>query len=121
MKLALVILVFVVLVLLAVILAVVTLANVETVPPRALTRTRMIVIEKRIRDYAAMHHRLPESLSDLPKPPKNRDDSLVDGWGRAIQYTKAGRTVTLLSFGEDGRPGGRNEDADVSAKFTVAE
>ncbi len=116
MKVALVIVVIV-----AVALAVMVFACVENVPPRALTRTRMTVIEKRIRDYAVAHHRLPASLSELPKPAANRDDSIVDGWGRPIQYAKEGQAVTLLSLGKDGRPGGSGEDADIRITFTVSE
>ena len=116
MKIALVALIIVVLA-----LVVIVWACVENVPPQTLTRGRMTLIENRIRDYAAAHHRLPDNLSELPKAADNRDDSIVDGWGRPIQYKKEGHTVTLLSLGKDGRPGGNNQDADINATFTVSE
>jgi len=100
-------------------LAVILFALVENVPPDALTITRMTVIENRIRDYAAVHQRLPDCLSELPKLPGNRDDSVVDGWGRPIEYEKDGDDVMLRSLGKDGRRGGDNQDADLKATFTV--
>lgn len=112
MKIALVILVIIVIA-----LGVVGFAFVEEVPPEALTRTSMTVIEVRIRDYVAAHHRLPDNLSDLPKLIDNRSESIVDGWGRPIQYEEDGQTVTLLSLGKDGRPGGAGLDTDIKATF----
>ena len=95
---------------------------VEKIPPDALTRTRMCGIEYRIRDYYAKERRLPENLSVLPElRDDNRDYSLADGWGRPIQYTIEGRTVSLLSWGKDGRPGGNGQDADITVTFTVSE
>ena len=93
----------------------------ERVPPDALTRTRMNVAEQRIREYASTHRRLPASLSDLPKSPRNRDSNTLDGWRRPIQYTRTGMTVTLLSLGRHGRLGGMGQDADTQVTFVVAE
>jgi hypothetical protein len=104
-----------------VMLVLTVLACVETVPPGDLTRTRMTVIEKRIRDYAAAHHRLPDNLSQLPKPAGNRDDSIVDGWGHPIQYIKVGNKVTLLSLGKDGSAGGSDQDAGIKVTFTISD
>src|SRR4051812_39371640 len=103
--------VFVALVIAVVAIVLLFVLCVETIPPDALTRTNMIVLEKRIRVYADVHKRLPDSLSELPKPTDNRGDCLLDGWGRPIQYIKEGKTLTLLSSGKDGRPG-ENDQAD---------
>lgn len=91
----------------------------EKVPPKALTRTSLILTERRIRTYADEHHRLPGSLSDLPSPERDRDNSLLDGWGRPIRYTCQGHTATLLSLGRDGRAGGLGQDADIETRFAV--
>src|SRR5438552_823405 len=90
-----------ILVIATVALIVMVWACVEKVPAQDLTYTRMTLIEKRIRDYAAAYCRLPDRLSELPKEPGNRDDSIDDGWGRPIQYMKERRSVTLLSLGKD--------------------
>jgi hypothetical protein len=116
MKLALVILVIIVIA-----LAVVVFAFVEEVPPTALTRTCMTVTEGRIHDYAATHHHLPSKLSDLPRLADNRNDSIIDGWGNAIQYEVDGQSVTLLGLGKDGLPGGDGQNADIKSIFIVSE
>lgn len=91
----------------------------EKIPANVMTRNRISMTEYRIHEYAATHHRLPSSLSDLPPLEKNRDSSVADGWGRPIQYTAKDMTVTLLSLGKDGQPGGTGEDADIQVTFTV--
>ena len=93
----------------------------DRVPPVAMTRSLIDVTEQRIRDYAGTYHRLPAVLSDLPKLQANRNSELTDGWGRLLRYTVTGQTVTLLSLGEDGRPGGDGEDADIEVTFSVVE
>lgn len=90
------------------------------ITPQSVTRTRMTMAEQRIRKYVAAHRRLPKRLSDLPPLESDRDGSLADGWGRQIQYTKEGQTVTLLSLGKDGHPGGIGDDVDIRVTFAVA-
>ena len=85
-------------------------------PPDLDTRNVLAGLKRRICDYVATNHRFPNGLSDLPQL-----NNFSDGWGRQIQYTREGRTVTLLSLGADGRPGGSNQDADITIVFTVPE
>ena len=71
---------------------------VDKVPPDALTRTRMIVTEQRIRAYVEEYGRLPQKLSDLPKLERSRDDSFLDGRGKEIIYVaNTNGTVALIS------------------------
>ncbi len=51
-----------------------------------------------------------------------RDVPLLDPWGRPIIYDysgAAGDVPTLRSYGQDGVPGGSNEDADLTARPVV--
>jgi hypothetical protein len=91
----------------------------ETIPPDALTRTRMTVTEVRIRSYYAGASTLPNSLAVLPVTDAARDNNVTDGWGRPMQYRVEGTKVTLTSFGRDGRPGGRGKDSDIVTTFSV--
>ena len=96
-----------------------TVLIVETVPSTAMTRTTLSVTEYRIREYVTDYERLPGHLSDLPPLEGSRDSRLTDAWDRPIRYTRDGSTVTLLSLGKDGRPGGSGADADVQLTFRV--
>lgn len=112
----------VVIIVLVVIVAILIISSwllIDKIPPDAGTRSTMWLTEHRIREYVVVHHRLPTSLSDLPPLEKNRDGDLADGWGRPIQYTKEGQTVTLLSLGKDGRLGGAGQDAEIQVSFTI--
>lgn len=93
----------------------------EPIPPVAMTRTRIRLMEHRVREYAAKYHRLPASLTDLPELEENRDSSTSDGWGRPIEYVVKDRTATLLSLGEDGQLGGTGEASDIQIIFTVGD
>ena len=92
---------------------------IEEIPPRDLTVTRIGVTEIRIRSYWETHGQLPARLSDLPIL-KGRDNSTIDGWGRAIRYDVAGTSiVTLSSFGADGVAGGEGLNQDIIVTFDV--
>jgi hypothetical protein len=108
------------LILLAVIVRlVIDIGFAETIPPDALTRTRMTVTEIRVRDYYAAKGTVPTSLDVLPITNAVRDNSITDGWGRLIQCRVEGTKVILTSLGRDGRPGGSGEDSDIVATFSV--
>ncbi len=76
--------------------------------------------------------RLPtasEGLSVLvPPPPANlprfRDGGYLgksfvkrDPWDNPYEYRRDGSTFAVVSFGADGRPGGRGNDADIDSRF----
>lgn len=114
MKLAIVILLIVI-----ALLVVILVVFAETVPPDAMTRTRMRVLEQRICKYAKDHYMLPKTLADLPSLDEPRDDSICDGWGRTIQYeTSADGTVRLTSLGSDNATGGRRLATDITITFS---
>jgi hypothetical protein len=87
------------------------------IPPQALTYTRMFVTKTRILEYAHSNGQLPPNLSVLPLHPE-KDCSVVDEWGRNIIYeVDSSGTVTLKSFGRDGKAGGAGVDADIICGF----
>ena len=100
-------------------LIVMVLAFVDWIPPVALTRGRIHMLEIRIREYHAVHNRLPSTIVDLQIMEKNRDSELKDEWGRPIRYTVKGDTVALVSLGRDGQLGGTGEDSDIQLAFNV--
>ena len=48
------------------------------------------------------------------------DPRFYDPWGRPYVYEATAAGVTLSSLGRDGKPGGSDDDADVSATFPAA-
>lgn len=71
------------------------IAFTETVPPNAVTRTRMMGIERRIREFAVWQHRLPTNLAEIP-PRSGFDNELTDGWGEPISYSLNSNGVVVL-------------------------
>ena len=90
----------------------------EGIKPRDVTRTRITCLLVRILRYYDVNHKLPESLAELPQE-ENRDNAITDGWGRPIVYATNNDSVTLISLGKDGRPGGdAGEDVDIMREFS---
>lgn len=104
-----------------VIVVALNLLLIENIPPIALTRTACIRAEVRICNYYAKNGRLPPSLTALPPDDPSYADSLTDAWDRPIQYSIEGESVTLMSLGADGRPGGSGDDFDVRNVFTATQ
>lgn len=89
----------------------------EQVSSESGTRSRMWVVKRRILRYASYHNRLPPSLLATPTLPRY-DNSIHDYWRRPLGYQGNNNgTVTLISLGKDGRPGGGGEDADIVLSF----
>ena len=87
------------------------------IPPDDLTRSNMIGIAIRIREYVKTNERLPDYVYQLPKR-EGYSNSTKDGWGNEIKYTvDANGIVTLASFGKDGKPGGQRRNADIVESF----
>lgn len=57
-----------------------------------------------------------ESPSLYPEGGYTTSDRIVDPWGRGFDYQvdENGRCYRLVSFGQDGAPGGRGEAADLA-------
>jgi hypothetical protein len=95
--------------------------SIGMIPPRDLTIMRMGVTEVRIRLYWKANEQLPASLSDLPIL-EGRDNSTIDGWGRAVEYGIRGTTtVTLSSRGPDRMAGGTGVNEDIIVMFDVSD
>jgi hypothetical protein len=85
----------------------------STVTQQEETESAMYADKDRILDYIREHRVLPKSLSELPKP-HDEIDATKDGWGRPIIYIIGKNdVVTLVSFGEDGKPSGSGDAADI--------
>lgn len=91
------------------------------IPSEELTRTRLIVIQRRIIDYYSSTGAWPQTLIDLPSDKSDVDNSLVDAWGRSIVYRVIGDHVVLESMGRDGNLGGTGQDSDLFIRFTCHE
>ena len=95
-----------------------SLLFVDTVPPRSKTAGAMHMAKRRILRYASAHNALPNSLAQTAEIP-GYDNSLKDGWGRALLYRVATNgDVILTSLGKDNKVGGANDDADMTGIFS---
>ena len=92
---------------------------IPVIPPDSLTYNSMHMIKRRILRYAHTHHELPKTLDELPVIP-GYSDRLTDGWEERILYrTNDDSSITLTSYGKDGRPGGEGLDADMVGIFML--
>jgi hypothetical protein len=80
----------------------------DVIPPESRTLGSLTSARVRIEAYVAVHHRLPEKLSDVPKRAGYTHDDL-DGWGKPLVYTPlADGSVVLTSLGKDGANSARS-------------
>lgn len=89
---------------------------VHGIPPTSLTVTRMEMIKRRILQHASAHGSLPADLVDLPIMERH-DNSVEDGWRNPITLQVESNTISLVSFGKDGKPGGQGQAADIICRF----
>lgn len=94
----------------------------------ATAKAQMDALEKALDQYRLDVGRYPptelglKALVDRPanepkwNGPYLRKEVPLDPWGKAYQYKLPGEKweFELLSYGRDGRPGGRGEDADIT-------
>jgi general secretion pathway protein G len=93
---------------------------------RKVTLAKMARIRQALDLYKLDTRKYPaagDGLKALTVPPPNRsqgyleDADLVDAWNSRIQYAvpgKSGKHYDLISYGDDGAPGGDKENADFS-------
>lgn len=89
-------------------------------PPVVVTRERLAALQVSIESWSAANGgRLPESLEVLGLP----GEAIRDHAGHLFDYRVAddGKTVTLVSYGADGKPGGSMFHADNEVTFTLGE
>ncbi len=87
-------------------------------PPVVVTRERLAALQASIETWSAANGgRVPESLAALGLP----GDATRDHAGHDFHYRVAddGKTVTLVSYGADGKPGGSMFHADNEVTFTL--
>ena len=90
---------------------------VTIIPPESLTYGSMHMIKRRILKFAYTHNQLPKTLDELPVIPEY-SDRLTDAWAERILYRiNDDGSITLTSYGKDGRPGGEGTNADMVGVF----
>jgi general secretion pathway protein G len=59
----------------------------------------------------------PEHVRNWHGPYLTRSDGIIDPWGRPYLYTPptGGSMAVIMSFGADGKPGGTDENQDVTS------
>jgi hypothetical protein len=79
------------------------------------TQYDLFEIRNAIADYQEKTGRLPSSLAEIEtfQGDEVRFNS-VDGWGRPFRFSVEGGTCTVISYGRDGKPGGRGLDCDLT-------
>ena len=87
------------------------------IPPESLTYNSMHMIKRRILRYARTNNKLPRTLDALPVI-QGYSDRLTDAWAERILYhINDDSSITLTSYGKDGRPGGAGLNADMVGVF----
>jgi hypothetical protein len=71
---------------------------------------------KAIEAYREEHHALPKALSEVEWTggQVDRDGTPLDWWRRPLHYSTDGTRFQIVSYGQDGKPGGTGLDYDLS-------
>ena len=73
--------------------------------------------QKCLKFYKNEHGVYPRSLDKLTEKDKNGDRYLSkipkDPWGKSYHYRNMGSSYEIVTYGADGREGGKGEDADI--------
>jgi general secretion pathway protein G len=80
-------------------------------------RAQLEAFEKALDQFRLEHRRYPSTEEGLAAiAPYLRKAVPQDPWGRPYVYRSPGEKgeFTLLSYGRDGKPGGANEDSDIT-------
>lgn len=85
--------------------------------PAKETRVRLHNIRGAIGAYWHERHQLPAGLLTIKDSCGGVE--LKDGWGHKIKYRIRGNSVIVTSHGEDGKPGGSGEAADIIVRFCL--
>jgi len=87
------------------------------IPADVDTRSRLFFWAVQIHDYVELNGKIPGKLSSIPKR-EGYDNSVKDGWGRALLYSHdEDGTITITSYGKDGKPGGKGDNEDMSVSY----
>ena len=86
----------------------------HTISPTEMTHTAMTETFVRVQMYAKEHSKIPYSFDVLPIR-NGYINKTTDGWGRVfILEIKDDKIMTITSYGKDGKPGGHEENSDIS-------
>lgn len=86
----------------------------HVITPVEMTHTAIGETFYRVHLYGKQHHKIPRSFDVLPVR-EGYANQTTDGWDRKlILEIKEGKVITITSYGKDGKPGGKGEDADIS-------
>ena len=95
--------------------------HVDNIPKVTYTQNGILSWAREIYFAVEAGGEIPQKLADIPQREGYHYD-LKDAWGRDIGYTcDENGTVTFTSLGQDGRPGGSTEDADIRVVFRPRE
>ena len=88
-----------------------------------IAKAELARIKEAVDQYYLMFGRWPESLEDLMNPPDNKailEKDPIDPWGHPYELKRLdGADFDVISYGEDGEPGGEGDAADISYKDSV--
>ncbi len=87
--------------------------------PAVVTRERIRALQESIENWASEHGgKAPETLEAMGLD----DEAIRDHAGNVFEYTVGeDGTVTLVSYGADGKPGGHMFHADTEVSFPLPE
>ena len=88
-----------------------------------IAKAELARIKDGVDQYYLTFGRLPETLEDLMNPPDNQailEKDPIDPWGHPYEMKRLdGSDYDIISYGEDGEPGGEGQAADISYKDSV--
>ena len=94
-----------------------SVALVEQVSPKNMTRSAIGETFARINLFARQNKSIPSSLAVLPKR-EGYVNRTTDAWNRPLQYdVTADGFITIKSLGRDGKPGEQGEYSDISVTY----
>jgi hypothetical protein len=87
---------------------------------QAVTKYRLRQLNQTLTEYQQRFHTLPASLDQLWAMTNgvapSSEEAGLDGWKRPLLFSTNGSDVIIMSYGRDGKPGGRGIDYDLTNK-----
>lgn len=80
------------------------------------TKKTLAQIKEALEKYKAKHNKYPKTLAELKPEFWAQAGEFKDGWKRDLAYREpgtGGQPYDLISYGDDGREGGADIDADI--------
>jgi len=87
------------------------------------TRRELKDLELAITTYQQKSNSFPHNFeqllamtNDVPSVEIQSERGFVDGWQHPLVFSNAGMTCLIISYGRDGKPGGKGIDCDLTSK-----